>query len=76
MTLYETIQKTAIVIKIGNRYFERATKTSVVTAWSLAGAKIYIPLSKDLNKDIELLKLRKKKFEIITIGIVEPTVLT
>lgn len=33
----------AIAIKIGNRFFYRTTAKRVLTAWSLAGAMLFMP---------------------------------
>lgn len=65
---------TALVLKIGNRFFSGFSKTGrAQTAWSLAGAKTYLPFTtvgnEWLNKDMEKLDKKKKKYELKTIAL-------
>lgn len=67
----------AFVLMIGERYFCGFSKTGrTETAWSLAGAKTYMPFTGDENKwlsdDLEKLDTKKKKYVRKTISIIKP----
>jgi hypothetical protein len=69
-------QESAFVLKIGDRYFCGFSKTGrAMTAWSLAGAKTYIPFqtigNEWLHEDLEKLDAKKKKYVRKTISITE-----
>lgn len=64
----------AFVIKIADRFFSGFSKSGrVMTAWSLAGAKFYLPVKIEnyvgLNNDLEKLKKKKKTFALKTVEI-------
>lgn len=48
-------QEQAYVILINNRYFSSNTKKRIITAWSLAGAKLFLKSSSNLIKVLHLL---------------------
>lgn len=52
----------ALAIKIGTRYFYRFKNNRVYTAWSLAGAKLFLPTNFEerILPIINSLKKRKK----------------
>ena len=66
----------AFVIKINDRYFSGFSKSgSALTAWSLAGAKMYMPFTDEnnewLNNDLKKLSDKKKEYVVKKITISE-----
>jgi hypothetical protein len=54
----------AVVIRVGDRFFHKISATGrVITAWSLAGAKMYIP-DDETKIDAMVEVLRKKKRDV------------
>lgn len=71
--MIERIEVTeAIAIKIGNRYFCGFGKIGQVqTAWSLAGAKLFMPTGKERIQIVtDKLNAKKKAFEMVNISVV------
>lgn len=58
----ETIRTTAVVIEVGDRFFRGlGKKGQIQTAWSLAGAKLFLKREKDEIARAEA-KLRSKGY--------------
>lgn len=71
MSFYKQAQKQAVAIKIGDRFFcGFGKKQRVQTAWSLAGANLYLSVYDDKVKDIlTTLEQKKKKPEVIFVEV-------
>ncbi len=71
MSFYKQAQKQAVAIKIGDRFFYGfGKKQRVQTAWSLAGASLYLSVYDDKVKDIlATLEQKKKKPEVIFVEV-------
>ena len=68
MSFYKQVQKQAVAIKIGDRFFCGFWKKQRVhTAWSLAGASLYLSIYDDKVKEILAALEAKKKPEVIFI---------
>ncbi|MEZ8409554.1 hypothetical protein AB6C88_17240 [Vibrio splendidus] len=71
MSFYEQAQSRAVVIKLGDRFFSGFGKQQrVLTAWSLAGARLFLSVHDDRVKDtLEKLDEKKKKYEVIFVEV-------
>lgn len=62
-----TKKQSYVLIKIGNRYFYRLGKNKrILTAWSIDGAKCFVPNCEALKEVIDYLSFKRKKFDLIT----------
>jgi hypothetical protein len=59
----------AKVICIGERYFCRYKNKRIQTAWHIAGAKLFMPESPDLEKYTQLLESKKKDFIVYNVEV-------
>jgi hypothetical protein len=62
-------RKVGYVLKIGERYFRSINKNRLQTAWSVPGAKVFLPHPDNITLQVieRILKERRLKFKRISI---------
>ncbi len=71
MSFFKQAQVCAVAIKVGERYFcGFGEKKQVLTAWSLAGAQLFMSSHQDDAKAVmKKLDEKKKKYEVVIIEV-------
>lgn len=64
-------KESAVLVKIKGRYFYEFGKLGQVkTAWTIVGAQLFFPGSRELSKVVKGLDEKGKKFEVMVIGVI------
>lgn len=68
------MNKIPFAIKINERFFYKYENDRVNTAWSLAGAKIFLDGTATFEKIRKVLNSKKVKYEKAYVGIITPVI--